>query len=195
MALAVVGCATTTKPTTLVIPTTSAPVVAPALTHRAAPTAIQIPAIRVDAPLVPLGLDKNKAIMVPDLNHVDEASWYCEGYRPTGDTQTCAGGVIPGDVGPAAIYGHIDGHKRDGVFRHLPELHVGDAVNIQTSAGSTLVFKVYKVQTVHKRDFSSLAVYGNVNRPELRLITCTGVFVGGAIGYEDQGIIYASLAA
>lgn len=184
MALAVAGCVSKPPPH-ITIPTPRT---------RSAPTTIQIPAINVDAPLVPLGLDKNRTVLVPDLNHVDQASWYCQDYQPSGNTQTCAGGgVIPGDVGPAAIYGHIDGHKRDGVFKHLPELHTGDPITIRRTDGTTLVFTVYKVQVVHKANFSSAAVYGNVPRPELRLITCTGKFIGGQLGYEDQGIVYAAL--
>lgn len=149
----------------------------------------------MDGPLVPLGLDKNKTVLVPDLNHVDQASWYCHDYQADDGVPSCSGGgVIPGNVGPAAIYGHIDGHRRkDGIFRHLPELHEGDLVKIHRADQTVLTFKVYRVQQVHKRDFDSKQVYGDVQRPELRLITCTGKFVGGQIGYEDQGIVYAAL--
>lgn len=161
---------------------------------RSAPASIQIPAINVDAPLVPLGLEPNGTVKVPDLNHVDQASWYCQDYRNDNGTPTCAGGgVIPGDTGPAAIYGHIDGHNRDGVFRHLPELNLGDQIKITRADGSVLIFKVYKVRTVPKSQFPSSEVYGNVQRPELRLITCTGDFIGGQVGYADQGIVYAAL--
>lgn len=168
---------------------------APAPT-RSAPTTIDIPTIHVNAPLVPLGLDNNKTVLVPDLNHVDQASWYCQDYKNADNTPTCAGGgVIPGDVGPAAVYGHIDGHKRDGVFKHVPELNIGDPINIHRADRTTITFKVYKVQQVHKTDFSAFQVYGDVLRPEIRLITCTGKFVGGQLGYEDQGIVYAELVS
>lgn len=192
VALAVAGCAgTNNPPPRITIPTTITPEPA---TTRSAPVTIQIPAIHVDAPLVPLGLAKDKTVMVPDLNHVDQASWYCEDYQQTQGTLACpGGGVIPGNNGPAAIYGHIDGHKRDGVFKHLPELHTGDPITIRRTDGTTLTFTVYKVQQVHKANFNSAAVYGNVPRPELRLITCTGKFIGGQLGYEDQGIVYAAL--
>jgi sortase (surface protein transpeptidase) len=162
---------------------------------KSSPATIEIPAIKVKAPLVPLGLNLDKTVRVPDLEHANEASWYCVGYEEIRGTPTCSGGgVIPGNVGPAAIYGHIDAHQRDGVFRHLPELNIGDTVNIKRADGTALMFKVYKVQQVPKSVFPSAQVYGNVTRPELRLITCTGAFVGGQVGYHDQGIVYASLA-
>lgn len=200
VALAAAGCATTPS-------TPTGPIVIPDTTTKAptqsAPATITIPAIHVDAPLVPLGLDKNGAVQVSDLNHVDQASWYCQDYKDDNGTPTCAGGgVIPGNVGPAATYGHIDGHKRDGVYRHIMELNVGDPINIRRADGSTLTFKVYKVRQIPKADFvdpakrtaAAAQVYGDVNRPEIRLITCTGTFVGGQIGYQDQGVVFAALA-
>jgi hypothetical protein len=192
VALAAAGCADS-KQTVPVIPetTTSAPATAPTQSD---PVTIEIPAIKVAALLVPLGLDKNKTVQVPDLNHVDQASWYCADHEKIQGTLLCpGGGVIPGNTGPAAIYGHIDGHQRDGVFKHLPELNTDDLINIKRADGTTLTFKVYRVQQVHKANFSSAQVYGDVTRPELRLITCTGKFVGGQLGYQDQGIVYAAL--
>jgi hypothetical protein len=194
VALAVVGSATSKLSGPIVIPATT-PAVPDVVSTQSAPETIEIPAIKVKAPLVPLGLNPDRTIRVPDLNHVEQASWYCEGYKQEASRPTCVGGgVIPGHVGPAAIYGHIDGHQRDGVFRHLPEVHIGDAVNIKRADGSTLKFKVYKVQQVQKVAFPSVQVYGDVQRPELRLITCTGAFIGGQVGYRDQGIVYAALA-
>lgn len=187
------GCGTTigNTATPIVVPATTAP----AAPTKSAPASITIPAIKVDAPLVPLGLDKNKTVMVPDLEHADQASWYCQDHKDDNGTPTCAGGgVVPGDVGPASVYGHIDAHKRDGVFKHIMELNLGDPINIKRADGTTLTFKVYKVQQIHKAQFPSSQVYGDVNRPELRLITCTGAFVGGQVGYQDQGIVYAALA-
>lgn len=193
LALAAAACTTTTgKPTApIVIPTTTAPTAEIPV----APATLEIPTIHVNAPMVPLGLAKDGTVQVPDLNHVDQVSWYCQDYQADDGVPSCAGGgVIPGNMGPAALYGHIDGHKRDGVFKHLPELNLGDPITIHLANQTTLTFKVYKVQIVHKRDFKPDAVYGNVPRPELRLITCVGKFVGGQIGYEDQGIVYAALA-
>jgi hypothetical protein len=183
------------------IPAASAPAQETAPTQ-SEPATIEIPAIKVDAPLVPLGLDKNKVVLVPDLNHVDQASWYCEGHEKIQGTLICGGGgVIPGNTGPAAIYGHIDGHKRDGVFKHIMELELGDPINIRRADGTTMTFKVYKIQQIPKGDFVTpgkrdavaAQVYGDVPRPEIRLITCTGPFVGGQVGYQDQGIVYAAL--
>jgi hypothetical protein len=46
------------------------------------------------------------------------------------------------------------------------------------------------VQTVAKSRFPTSQVYGNVNRPELRLITCGGPRTGA--GYRDNVIVFAA---
>jgi len=47
------------------------------------------------------------------------------------------------------------------------------------------------VDTVAKNQFPTQKVYGNVDRPELRLITCGGPKTGD--GYLDNVVVYASL--
>lgn len=193
LAVASCGGVATDKPISPIVVTTP-PAPDESAPTQSEPVLLEIPAIKVSAPLVPLGLDKNKVIQVPDLNHVEQASWYCANFMKIQGHLMCNGGVIPGNIGPSAIYGHIDGHHRDGVFRHLPELNIGDVVNIRQADGTTLTFKVYKVQQVDKATFPSAQAYGDVQRPELRLISCMGPFVGGQVGYRDQGIVYAALA-
>jgi sortase (surface protein transpeptidase) len=78
------------------------------------------------------------------------------------------------------------------VFYRLHELTIGDTVQVGRVYGSMLTFRVYRVQEVRKSAFSSVEVYGNVPRPELRLITCGGTWVGGQYGYQDNWVIYAS---
>ncbi|MEO3756654.1 sortase, partial [Streptomyces sp. B6B3] len=62
----------------------------------------------------------------------------------------------------------------DGVFRDLERLRPGDRIEARLENGDVAEFVVTDVQTVAKADFPEDAVYGNVDRPELRLITCGG---------------------
>lgn len=159
----------------------------------AEPTRVLIPKIGVDAPLVPLGLAADGSINVPDLNHVDEVSWYCQKHAMVDGKPHCSGGVIPGQIGPSALFAHINGHGRPGAFVKLPSLTVGDTVTIQRGNATPLTFRVYKYIQPHKANFDTAAVYGDVSRAEIRLITCTGAFIGGKYGYQDQGVVFASL--
>src|SRR6266498_4710582 len=54
---------------------------APAL-PRSVPTRIQIPAIKVDAPITPLGLDENGSVQVPPLDEPALTGWYQSGAAP-----------------------------------------------------------------------------------------------------------------
>ena len=55
------------------------------------------------------------------------------------------------------------------------------------------MFTVSAVRTVAKADFPTEDVYGDVDRPELRLITCGGPRTGD--GYLDNVIVFAELTA
>ncbi|MGW5608445.1 class F sortase [Streptomyces sp. NPDC003753] len=151
---------------------------APAL-ERSAPVRLRIPAIGVDTPVMRLGLAQDGSVQVPPVTAHDRAGWYW--HSPT-----------PGQVGPSVILGHVTvGSYGDGVFRHLAELHRGDRIVVRLENGTAAVFTVSAVRTVAKADFPTEEVYGNVNRPELRLITCGGPRTGD--GYLDNVIVFAAL--
>ncbi|MFF3908303.1 class F sortase [Streptomyces sp. NPDC001848] len=147
--------------------------------ERSAPVRLQIPAIGVDTPVMRLGLAADGSVQVPPVTAHDRAGWYW--HSPT-----------PGQVGPSVILGHVTvGRYGDGVFRHLAALHRGDRIVARLENGTAAVFAVSAVRTVAKADFPTGEVYGNVNRPELRLITCGGARTGH--GYLANVIVFAAL--
>ncbi|MBN0043169.1 class F sortase [Streptomyces actuosus] len=147
---------------------------------RSAPVALLIPAIDVDTPLVPLGLAQDGSVEVPPVTANDRAGWYR--HSPT-----------PGEVGPSVVLGHVTvGTYGDGVFRDLARLRRGDRVAVRRDDGTTARFAVTAVRTTAKADFPTQDVYGDVDRPELRLITCGGPRTGG--GYRDNVIVFAVLS-
>lgn len=147
---------------------------------RSVPVRLRIPAIGVDASLMQLGLASDGSVQVPPITAHDRAGWYR--HSPT-----------PGQTGPSVILGHVTvGSYGDGVFRRLGELRRGDRIAARLENGTTAGFAVTDVRTVAKADFPAEAVYGNVNRPELRLITCGGPH--GGDGYRDNVIVFAELS-
>ncbi|WP_190046415.1 class F sortase, partial [Streptomyces galbus] len=147
----------------------------------AAPVRLLVPAIGVDTPVLRLGLAADGTVEVPPVTAHDRAGWYR--YSPP-----------PGQVGPSVILGHVTvGPYGDGVFRHLARLHRGDAVTARLADGRTAEFAVREVRTVAKADFPAGEVYGDVDRPELRLITCGGPRTGD--GYLANVIVFAALRA
>jgi sortase (surface protein transpeptidase) len=92
------------------------------------------------------------------------------------------------------ILGHVTvGSYGDGVFRNLARLHRGDRIVASLENGRTAEFTVDAVRTVAKADFPADEVYGDVDRPELRLITCGGARTGD--GYPDNVIVFATLSS
>lgn len=153
------------------------------------PAAIEIPRLGVRSSLVTLGLNPDGTVQVPDVHHPEQAGYYC--LTSTGQPP-CTAGVVPGDVGPAAIYGHVDGDYKPGVFNRLHELAVGDEIRIVALDGSVRVFRVYRVEEFSKTTFPTSRVYGNTTRPELRVITCGGPWDQNKRSYRNQILVLAA---
>ncbi|MEH0547151.1 class F sortase [Streptomyces sp. B21-105] len=147
---------------------------------RSAPVGLRIAAIGVDTPVMRLGLAADGSVQVPPVEKHDRAGWY--EHSPT-----------PGQTGPSVILGHVTvGRYGDGVFRRLGRLRAGDRIAARLENGTTAEFAVTGVRTVDKARFPTEDVYGNVDRPELRLITCGGPRSGD--GYRDNVIVFAVLS-
>lgn len=148
-----------------------------------APVSLDIPAIGVHSSLLNLGLNPDRTVQVPPLERDSKAGWYR--YSPT-----------PGQVGPSVILGHVDSAAYGpGVFFKLGDLKPGDTVDILRKDGRTATFRVDRIRRYPKNAFPTSDVYGNVTRPELRLITCGGSFDSDAGSYRDNIVVYASLSA
>ncbi|GIH90747.1 class F sortase [Planobispora siamensis] len=147
---------------------------------RSVPRAVYISRIGVAAPLMQLGLDAEGAIENPPLSPANIAGWYRHG-------------PAPGQSGPAVITGHLDTRTGPAVFARLDEVRRGDQIHVMRSDGSVAVFVVDKRERVAKEDFPTARVYGDVDYPGLRLVTCGGVFDRGAHSYRDNTIVYAHL--
>jgi hypothetical protein len=149
-------------------------------TAAAGPVRLQIPAIGVDTGLEYLGLEPDGSMQSPTQYPV--AGWY-------------ARGVHPGDPGPAIIAGHVDSYKGPAVFYDLGELKTGDTVLVTRADRSVLKFVVDSKAQYPKAHFPTAEVYGPTPTPELRLITCTGIFDRSKRSYEDNLVVTTVLAA
>ncbi|MFR0356892.1 class F sortase [Streptomyces sediminimaris] len=164
-------------------PASSAPPAARSVSAvgRSVPVRLRIPAIGVDTPVMKLGLAADGTVQVPPITAHDRAGWY--EHSPT-----------PGQTGPSVILGHVTvGAYGDGVFRHLKDLRRGERIVARLENGTAARFTVTEVRTVAKDHFPTDQVYGDVDRPELRLITCGGERTGD--GYRDNVIVFARLSS
>ncbi|WP_433611190.1 class F sortase [Prescottella agglutinans] len=142
------------------------------------PVRIAIPAIGVDSDLMKLGLESNGALEVPPGGF--PAGWY-------------SGSPVPGELGPAIIAGHVDWGGAPGVFFRLHELAPGDEITADRADGVTAVFRVATVERYAKDAFPTARVYGDIDHPGLRLITCGGEFDTDARSYRDNTVVFADL--
>jgi sortase (surface protein transpeptidase) len=158
-------------------------VAGPAPLGRSVPVRLDIPAIGVSTALIQLGLNRDGTIAVPPLKRGAPAGWYR--YLPS-----------PGEVGPAVILGHVD-TAQDGpaVFYRLRQLHPGDTATVRRTDGSAAVFTVREVAEYPKTAFPSERVYGPLDHPALRLITCGGSFDALHREYRANVVVYATLTA
>lgn len=160
------------------IPPVPVPVPVPPTLPRSEPTGVRIPAIDLDSDLVGLGLDEQGRMEVPP--GAFPAGWY-------------TGAPTPGELGPAVLAGHVDYGGVAGVFSRLRELRPGDAVEVTRQDGTTVVFRVTRVEQHAKDAFPTAAVYGDLDHAGLRLITCGGAFDRRARSYEDNIVVFAEL--
>jgi LPXTG-site transpeptidase (sortase) family protein len=144
------------------------------------PVRVIIPAISVNAPLMQVGLTKDRAVQMPPLNDHNLAGWYK--YS-----------VTPGQAGSSLIAGHVDSSTGPSVFFRLKELHKGDTVQVRRADGTLVTFTVDGVQVASKTAFPTQAVYQNTSYPSLRLVTCGGPFDYSSGHYLDNIIVCAHL--
>jgi sortase A len=119
---------------------------------------------RDDAPLAILSIDKLD-LKVPVYNGTDEINL----NRGAGRIKGTARVGSPGNLGIAA--------HRDGFFRALKDIEIGDSINMLTHRGKT-EFVVSSITIVNPTDVSVLAP---TDEPSITLVTCYPFyFVGHA---------------
>ena len=167
------------------LPAPTGPIVAPAQSADpapvAAPASLTIPLIGVKTNLITLGLAAGGAMQVPSA--VSVAGWY-------------TGSPRPGSIGSSVIVGHVDGKVNStearGVFFRLNTLKAGDGIFVKRADGTTVEFRVTKVQQYLKDEFPTQDVYGPTPDAELRLITCGGAFDPASGHYLSNIVVYAT---
>ncbi|MFG3659010.1 class F sortase [Streptomyces sp. NPDC047706] len=140
---------------------------------------IRIPAIQVDAPVMPVGLDAEGWVDAPPPEDPHLAGWF-------------TGAVSPGEKGTAVVVGHVDNQAGPAVFYGLGALKRGSRIEVLRQDKKTAVFEVYGVEVFAKDNFPGDRVYGSKGVPELRVITCGGGF-SKQNGYDGNVVAFARL--
>lgn len=146
----------------------------------AIPDRVRIPAIQVDAPMMPVGLDAAGWVDAPPPEDPNLAGWF-------------TGAVSPGEKGTAVVVGHVDNSQGPAVFYGLGALKQGNHVEVARRDGKTAVFEIYGIEVFEKNNFPGDRVYASKGTAELRVITCGGGF-SQQNGYDGNVVVFARLA-
>jgi len=148
-----------------------------------APLRIVVERIRVDAPIVELGLDAGGVPQVP-LNGKDVA-WYNFSAKP-------------GAGSNAVFAGHVNWAGAVGAFGKIDRLENGDTVRLIADDGREFTYEVFANYDVDPSDPESLKVMAPTPTDTITLITCGGTWIpdrserfGGE--YTNRTIVQARL--
>ncbi|WP_217169162.1 class F sortase [Streptomyces sp. AC512_CC834] len=147
---------------------------------RSKPVRLLIPEISVDAPFTDLAIGDKGQLEPPPAGDTNLVGWYAKG-------------ASPGEKGTAVIAGHVDTKTSAAVFARLDQLDEGDVFQVERADGRKASFVVDSAETFEKDDFPSERVYGDADRPEVRLITCAGDYDRKAKDYTDNLVVFAHL--
>lgn len=140
------------------------------------PVRLGIPALGVDAPIIPIGVEPKGSMEVPE--DVSTAGWYR--YGP-----------LPGSRGSAMLIGHVDSRiQGPGVFFGLSKIQLGERVGVQLTGGSTRVFVVVARRFIEKDELPQ-DLFAREGPPRLTLVTCGGGFDEQARSYTHNVVVYA----
>ncbi len=144
-----------------------------AVEHVADPVRVLVPAIGVDAEVLPVAL-RPDGQLVPEHG---SAGWYTEGPRP-------------GEPGPAVIVAHVSSRGGPDVFADLWRLQPGDVIETIRADGTTGRWQVRSSEQTPKDQLPTDRIWDGTTEPVLRLITCGGTVQADG-HFSDNVIVYA----
>ncbi|MBT2686309.1 class F sortase [Bacillus sp. ISL-37] len=139
------------------------------------PLNLTIASIELDAKIIPVGLQEDGAMEVPE--DVMEIGWYTKG-------------AMPGENGNVVLAGHVDNYLGKGVFFDLEDVSLDDEVVISDSKNS-LRYKIVKIESYPYDDGPIEEIFGFTSQKRLQLITCTGWFNPLTKNHEERLVVTA----
>ena len=140
------------------------------------PLRLEIPALGVRAPIIPVGIRAAGAMEVP--GDVDTVGWY-------------RFGPSPGRTGSALLVGHVDSRVQGaGVFFRLSEAEPEAVVRVRLAGGRSETFEVVS-RTLVPKDRLPRPIFARGGDPMLTLITCGGSFDRAAGAYTHNVLVAA----
>lgn len=144
----------------------------------ALPIRLAIPGQAVTAPVEPV-VSSNGVLAVPE--QPTTVGWWSASARPGSGR------------GPIVIVGHVDSATLGvGALFHLSDLEAGAAVQIQTSARTTITYTVVARRSFEKAAGLPPSLFAPTDAEQLLLISCGGAFNEATKSYEDNVVVLAA---
>lgn len=160
-----------TRPAT---PPTAEPVVAP--------VRLTVPALAIEVPVRPVGVDDEGLMEIPDSGR--QVGWYRFGPAPGAQ------------AGHSVLASHVNtAAEGEGVLAGLGRLEPGDTVTVTLEDGSSLDYAVTARRTVPKLDLDADTLFARTGPHRLALVTCGGPWIEERSSYRDNVIVLAEPVA
>ena len=137
---------------------------------------VTIPALGVDGPVLPAGVNSEHELDVPP--DARSLVWYRHG-------------PAPGERGSAVIAGHLNWKGVTGLFTELAEIPIGAEITVLFDDGAQRSFRVINVELVPKPAVSVNGVFARDGARVLRLVTCGGEFDDDVNSYRSNVVVTA----
>jgi LPXTG-site transpeptidase (sortase) family protein len=136
-----------------------------------------IPAAKVDANIIVLGLDDNNQMPAPD--NAWDVAWYNFSSRP-------------GSGGNAVFSGHVDYHDVGAaVFWNLRDLQKGDLIQVRLQDGMVYEYSVDALSCMPADTAPISMIVGPTLSEVVTLITCCGTFDSTTRQYDKRLVVRA----
>ena len=136
------------------------------------PVRLIIPAIGVDAEILPVGYADGEMEIPPTA---DTVGWYEYGPRP-------------GEPGSSVLAAHVAWQRVQGAFWELHELPPGAEFEVRFDDGSIRRFRTVALETYDKEELPAADLFRRSGDAELTLITCGGAF-NPSLGSYDSNVV------
>jgi sortase (surface protein transpeptidase) len=138
---------------------------------------LRVPAIGIDAPVVPVGVHTGTGAMDIPVD-VSVVGWYRYSAQP-------------GRAGSSVVIGHVDSRVQGaGAFFRLREVTPGAAVVVLLADGTVHRFTVI-ARREYRKEALPPSIFARSGRPLLALVTCGGPFDQVTRHYLDNVVVFA----
>ena len=143
-----------------------------------APVRVQVEGTGIDLEVVPVGIEDNGAMTIPN-NHV-QAGWYKYGPAPGSD------------AGSSVLAAHVDSRTEVLPIAGLKDITPGTRVTVTREDGSQVVYQTQQVENIAKRSLDGHRLFDRTGDHLLKLVTCGGKWLDTENDYEDNVVLTAT---